>query len=60
MSRKPRAETRAKEARALELMEKGIRPGLIAERLGVCASHLSVMLNKARARREQSKEAPQS
>ena len=58
MSRKPRAETLAKEQRALELLEKGVRNGAIAERLGVSPSCITDMIHRARARREQ--EAPQA
>ena len=59
MSRKPRAETLAKEQRALELLEKGIRASAIAERLGVTPSCITDMIHRARARREQPREAPQ-
>jgi hypothetical protein len=38
--------------RALELYEKGIKPILIQERLGVRAGHLQAMLQQARARRD--------
>lgn len=57
MTRKPRAETLAKEERAIELLEKGIRTTVIAQRLGVTPSCITNMIHRARARREQG--APQ-
>lgn len=38
--------------RALELLEKGLRPAQIGERLGVKAGHLQAMIQQARARRD--------
>jgi transposase len=58
MSRKPRAETQAREQRALDLLEKGISNGTIAERFGVTPGAVTDMIHRARARREQ--EAPQT
>jgi orotate phosphoribosyltransferase-like protein len=58
MSNRPRAETRAREERALELNEKGLPHDVIAERLGVSKLHVYDLLIRARARREQ--EAPQA
>lgn len=60
MSHKPRAEAIAKAERALELVEKGIARSIIAERLGVTQLYVYELLNKARARQEQLKEAPQN
>ncbi len=42
--------------RALELLEKGISPSVIAERLGVGKSHIYDMIKKARAQRNHSTE----
>lgn len=42
--------------RALELYEKGIKPIVIQERLGVRPAHLQAMLQQARARREKAGE----
>lgn len=41
--------------RALELFEKGLKRGEIAERLGVSPHNVSGMLQRARARRERAK-----
>jgi DNA-binding transcriptional regulator LsrR (DeoR family) len=43
--------------RALELFEKGIKPAVIAERLGVRPTHVGGMLQRARQRREKAREA---
>lgn len=60
MVHKPRAETNAKSARALQLSEQGLSHAIIAERLGVSKLHVHELVNRARARREQSKETPQN
>jgi DNA-binding transcriptional regulator LsrR (DeoR family) len=47
------AEEAARKAdRALELFEQGIKPAVIAERLGVRPTHVGGMLQRARQRRE--------
>lgn len=48
----------AREQRALELLEKGVTNGTIAERFGVTPSAVTDMIHRARARREQG--APQA
>jgi predicted transcriptional regulator len=58
MSHKPRADAQAKTTRALELINKGLSPAIIAERLGVTQMYVYELINKARARHEQ--EAPQT
>lgn len=57
MRRKPRAEAIQKADRALELIEKGIAPSIVAQRLGTSKSYVCELVEKARARRAQ--EAPQ-
>lgn len=56
MKRVAKPEAFGKSERALELYEKGIRPAVIAERLGVRPSHVSGMLQRARQRREKAGE----
>jgi DNA-binding transcriptional regulator LsrR (DeoR family) len=46
-----------KSDRALELFENGIKPAVIAERLGVRPTHVGGMLQRARQRREKLREA---
>jgi DNA-binding transcriptional regulator LsrR (DeoR family) len=56
MTRQSADEAARRADRALELYEKGIRQGVIAERLGVNPSHVSGLLQRARQRREKAKE----
>jgi DNA-binding transcriptional regulator LsrR (DeoR family) len=56
MTRQSADEAARKADRALELYEKGLKKGIIAERLGVNHQHISGMLQRARERREKAKE----
>jgi predicted transcriptional regulator len=55
-----RPEKRAKGDRALELYEKGCSYPIIAERLGISASHVGDMLRLARKRKTRDVEKVQS
>jgi orotate phosphoribosyltransferase-like protein len=50
MSRETQQMFRDRAERALELHSKGIAPAVIAERLGIRASQISAMINRARKR----------
>jgi DNA-binding transcriptional regulator LsrR (DeoR family) len=56
MSRVYRSFGQSKADRALELYERGLKPFVIAERLGISQSHVQGMLQRARQRREKAKE----